>query len=83
MKWLKSLNEENTSEQSEMFSEGSLLQKVSYDKKQNKIDSYSQYQALQQWGIKMSIPKKAINKYTDWNHKMIFNALFQKQKYSS
>ena len=42
MKWLKILNEENTSEQSEMFSEGSLLQKVSYDKKQNKIDSHSQ-----------------------------------------
>ena len=36
--------------------------------------------ALGQWGIKMSIPNKAINKYTDCNHKIIFNGIFHRNR---
>ena len=28
----------------------------------------------------MSIPTKAINKYTDWNHKIIFNGIFHRNR---
>ena len=39
-----------------------------------------QAHALEQWGMTMSIPTKAIKKYTDCNHKIIFNGLFHRNR---
>ena len=56
------------------------LESADKETKENTNKNLFHTYAREQWGIKMSIPTKAINKYTDCNHKIIFNGIFHRNR---